>query len=291
MQTRPADEAHRSKLLIPPDRSCSLLPPPDPSWLLRQVQTRPAGGAPGSPSKLYQSLSSTALVSSSSNGMASLTAARRRRAVEIASAEERRRVELRAAKATAGRALQLEQRHAATLHQQMDLLSLGFSINLRVLELSMAEAEAEAEAAARHAALCIARADADGEAQLEMASELFQLQLTTTQENLALTTEELERVKEEAANREGAPRARSASRTFYGLPRPSVAFFQGPSMAFHLDVHGLFLACHGGLPLRPCTDLAPTLHRPCTDDRPSASLPQASCMRSSSNLASSCAAR
>lgn len=147
--------------------------------------------APGSrlASSYAASSAGASAAGTSATGIAAVTAQRRRRAVELASAEQRRRVELRAARATADRALQLEQRHAATLSQQMEVVEQGFNVSLRLMGTAISECEEEMAAAHAAAQLQKASAEMEGEADLQMQAHLYRLQLAAADEHLALTAE------------------------------------------------------------------------------------------------------
>ena len=147
--------------------------------------------APGSrlASSYAASSAGSSAAGTSATGIAAVTAQRRRRAVELASAEQRRRVELRAARATADRALLLEQRHAATLSQQMEVVEQGFNVSLRLMGTVISECEEEMVAAHAAAQLQKASAEIEGEADLHMQAHLYRLQLAAADEHLTLTAE------------------------------------------------------------------------------------------------------
>lgn len=130
------------------------------------------------------------------------SAARRRRALEIASAEERRRVELRAARQSASRALKAEQQHAASLQGRMELLSAVHDASLRTLSVALRDAEAHAEAEAAQVEQQLSEVRAKGESELELQEQIFRMQLSAAEDALHAAQLSEASAREDASARE-----------------------------------------------------------------------------------------
>ena len=96
-------------------------------------------------------------------------------------------MELRAAKASADRALQAEQQHAVTLHQQMDVASQEHAIFLRLLCDALSESEAESVTALTHS-----------EETLELQEQIYQWQLHAAEEHVREGSEGWARRRDES---------------------------------------------------------------------------------------------
>ena len=112
-------------------------------------------------------------------------ALRRRRAVEQASADERRKVELRAARGEASRALQNEQRHAAALHRQLHLGEAQHRVSLAALRAALGESDVERRAAAEAHQARLAQVEAEAESQLQFHEELCRMRVQAAERSAA----------------------------------------------------------------------------------------------------------
>ena len=112
-------------------------------------------------------------------------ALRRRRAVEQASADERRKVELRAARDVASRALQNEQRHAAALQRQLHLGEAQHRVSLAALRAALRESDTERSAAVEAHQAQLAQVEAEAESQLQFQEELCRMRVQAAERSAA----------------------------------------------------------------------------------------------------------
>ena len=131
-----------------------------------------AGGLPATASSCALDASASASVAHPS---APPQALRRRRAAELASADERRKVEVRAAKEVAARSMRAEQRHVAALQRHLHALEAEHKVAIASLRAALGESEAERRAADEGARLRLEQASREAEAQLGLQEELCRM--------------------------------------------------------------------------------------------------------------------
>ena len=102
-------------------------------------------------------------------------AARRRRAFELASAEQRRRVELKAAWQSADRARKEEVRNTTSLQQRLEHAEAVHSIDMGLLQSELRASEHESAHFIAGAELKLARSCLENEAELELQEQLHVL--------------------------------------------------------------------------------------------------------------------
>ena len=132
------------------------------------------------------------------NGAAVASASRRRRAFEHASAEQRRLVELRAAKQSSSRALKGLQEQSASRHHQLEQLVEQHQLGLRVLSTELSTMEDESSAALFETQLRLAQANSQVDGSLELQDELCKMQLQAARERVDEARAEAQHATEES---------------------------------------------------------------------------------------------
>ena len=133
-------------------------------------------------------------------------AARRRRAFELASAEQRRRVELKAAWQSADRARKEEVRNTTSLQQRLEHAEAVHSIDMGLLQSELRASEHESAHFIAGAELKLARSCLENEAELELQEQLHVLTVRSCEKQVRDAEEVTARLKEEYGLREGALR-------------------------------------------------------------------------------------